>query len=184
MTKTRKFTKKDFDSKEGMLTSVWGPPLWHFLHTISFNYPTNPTKIQKKKYKAFIHNLTYILPCKFCRDNLKKNLKSMPPIEKYLKNRDMFSRWIYDLHEKVNEMLKKKKHNLTYYDVRNRYENFRSRCTKKKHKKIIKTRKRKNKKESGCVTPANGRKKSKCVLTIVPQEKKCDSFQIDKKYSL
>ena len=27
-----------------MLTSVWGPSLWHSLHTISFNYPVKPTK--------------------------------------------------------------------------------------------------------------------------------------------
>ena len=27
-----------------MLTAVWGPPLWHTLHTISFNYPIKPSK--------------------------------------------------------------------------------------------------------------------------------------------
>jgi len=27
-----------YNSDEGMLTKVWGPPLWHVLHTISFNY--------------------------------------------------------------------------------------------------------------------------------------------------
>ena len=26
------FTKSDFESSDGMLTSVWGPPAWHFLH--------------------------------------------------------------------------------------------------------------------------------------------------------
>jgi hypothetical protein len=30
-------------------------------------------------------------------------------------------------------------------------------------------------KEDGCVIPMNGRKK-KCVLTVVPDDKKCDSF--------
>ena len=44
----RKFTTKDFNSDEGMLTSVWGPALWHVLHTVSFNYPVNPTQKQKK----------------------------------------------------------------------------------------------------------------------------------------
>ena len=181
MTKTRKFTKNDFNSKEGMLTSVWGPPLWHFLHTISFNYPTKPTNKQKRKYKEFINNLVYILPCKYCRDNLKKNLKSLPPIDKHLHNRDAFSRWVYNLHERVNTMLKKKS-KLSYYDIRNRYESFRSRCTKKKRSK--KQKRIKGKKEDGCVTPARGRKKTKCVLTIVPQETKCDSFRIGKKRPL
>ena len=39
-----------------------------------------------------------------------------------------------------------------------------------------KTRKR----EKGCVTPMYG-KKSKCVIKIVPQDEKCETFQIDQK---
>ena len=37
------YTKKDYNANDGMITSVWGPALWHFLHTMSFNYPVNPT---------------------------------------------------------------------------------------------------------------------------------------------
>ena len=58
-----------------MMTSIWGPPLWHYLHTLSFNYPINPTLENKKYYKQFILNLQFTLPCKHCRENLKKNLK-------------------------------------------------------------------------------------------------------------
>ena len=54
--KTRKvYDKEDFSSGDGMLTSVWGPSLWHYLHTMSFNYPVNPTGKQKKAYKSFIY---------------------------------------------------------------------------------------------------------------------------------
>ena len=42
------FTKEDFQSKDGMLTYVWGPSMWHSLHTISFNYPINPTLEEKR----------------------------------------------------------------------------------------------------------------------------------------
>ena len=41
--KHRVFKKGDFYSGDGFLTSVWGPAVWHFLHTISFNYPVSPT---------------------------------------------------------------------------------------------------------------------------------------------
>ena len=41
------YTKQEYNSNSGMLTSVWGPSLWHFLHTVSFNYPVNPTKKDK-----------------------------------------------------------------------------------------------------------------------------------------
>ena len=43
------FNTKDYDSPDGMLTSVWGPNLWHVLHTISFNYPKKPTEKQKRE---------------------------------------------------------------------------------------------------------------------------------------
>ena len=55
-----------------MLTSVWGPSMWHYLHTMSFNYPVKPTQ-KKKHYKEFILSLQHVLPCKYCRINLKKN---------------------------------------------------------------------------------------------------------------
>ena len=29
--KKRTYTKKHYQSGDGMVTSVWGPPLWHYL---------------------------------------------------------------------------------------------------------------------------------------------------------
>jgi hypothetical protein len=58
----RVFTKKDYNAGDGMLTSVWGPPMWHYLHTMSFNYPVNPTPEDKKHYRDFVLNLRYVLP--------------------------------------------------------------------------------------------------------------------------
>ena len=168
------FTEVHFNSGEGMLTSVWGPSMWHSLHTISFNYPINPSKEQKKHYLEFFKSLRYILPCKYCRINYVKNVKAVPLNMKVMKNRHTLSRWLYDLHEEVNKCLGKKS-NLTYEDVRNRYEIFRARCLEDKGKK-----KKKSKKEKGCVKPLYG-KKSKCVIHIVPKTKKCKTFNIDKK---
>ena len=73
MNKTRRnkkiFTDKNYNSNDGFLTTVWGPPIWHFLHTISFNYPVNPPDDVKKNYSDFILNLENILPCGKCRKN-------------------------------------------------------------------------------------------------------------------
>lgn len=172
------YNKKDYNSEQGMLTSVWGPSLWHFLHVMSFNYPVKPTKNQKKHYKEFIYNLQYILPCKYCRINLSNNFKKFPLKNEIFENRHSFSRYIYNLHEVVNKLLNKNS-NLSYCQVRDRYENFRSRCTiQDKDKNIFNYKKLK--KEKGCTTPLYG-KKSKCVINIVPQEKKCKTLKIDKK---
>ena len=179
--KTRKkiYSKKDFKSKDGMLTSVWGPSLWHYLHTMSFNYPVNPTNVQKKYYKQFIMSLKYVLPCKYCRMNLRKNLKAVPMTDTVLKNRDNFSKWMYDLHEHINTMLKKKS-GLSYEDVRELYEHFRARCSETSVDKIVEELKKiKNKKEKGCETPLYGHK-AKCVIKIVPKENKEETFQMDK----
>jgi len=179
-TKKRVFKKKDYNAPDGFLTSIWGPAFWHTLHTMSFNYPTNPTQKDKKHYRNYMLNLVNVLPCKYCRINLEKNYKEFPLTMNCMKNRNNFSRYVYNLHEKVNKLLGKKS-GLTYCDVRERYEHFRARCTEDKPKlfKFSKTRKIK-KKEKGCTEPLYG-KKAKCVIKIVPTEKKCKTFQIDDK---
>jgi hypothetical protein len=180
--KTKKYTykKSDYSSGDGMLTTVWGPAMWHYLHTMSFNYPVEPTPENKKHYRDFVLNLRNVLPCKYCRMNLANNMKKKPLMMCHMKNRETFSRYIYELHETVNRMLNKKS-NLTYCDVRERYEHFRSRCTDEKPKVFTfkKTTTRK-KKEKGCTEPLYG-KKAKCVINIVPQEDKTATFQMDKK---
>lgn len=182
-----KFNKNDFNSNDGMLTSVWGPSMWHSLHTISFNYPINPDNKTKKQYLNFFMSLQHILPCRYCRENFKKNIKSVPLNKTTMKNRDTLSKWLYNLHEEINRLLNKKS-NLTYDDVRSRYELFRSRCLatknsksniKNKSKTKAKTKKGRKVKELGCVKPLYGIK-SKCIINIVPKNKKCKTFNIDK----
>jgi hypothetical protein len=179
-----------------MLTTVWGPSMWHYLHTMSFNYPIRPTEADKKHYRDFILNLENVLPCGKCRKNLKKNFKKLPLEMKDMESRETFSRYIYNLHEVINKMLRKKS-GLTYEDVRERYEHFRARCVKplKSLKKCSRPKENKSKKtvkhvrfskklkmigEKGCTEPLYG-EKSKCVLKIVPHDKKCESFEMDEK---
>jgi hypothetical protein len=174
MSKKYIFSDSDYNSGEGMMTAVWGPALWHVLHTISFNYPINPTEDQKKHYFNFYNNLQNILPCRYCRENLAKNLVKLPLVMDVFKSRDSLSYYVYQLHETVNTMLDKKS-GLSYEDVRDRYEHFRSRCltNPKKIKKKLNV-------ESGCTEPLYGIK-SKCILNIVPRDDRLTSFKMDPK---
>lgn len=172
------FSDNDYNSGDGMLTSVWGPPLWHVLHTLSFNYPVKPTTEQKEYYYNFFINLKNILPCKYCRDNYTANLKKNPLKKSSLKNRETFSKWLYNMHELVNTNLGKKS-GLTYEEVRDRYEHFRARCLTDPKEKQHKNPKI----EKGCTEPLYG-VKSKCTLNIVPKDTKIDTFKIDKKCTL
>lgn len=178
MSKKYVFNETDYHSADGMMTSVWGPPLWHILHTISFNYPIKPTKQQKVDYYNFYSNLKNILPCKYCRDNLTQNLKNLPLTMDVFKNRDSLSKYVYELHELVNTMLNKKS-GLSWEDVRDRYEHFRSRCLEDPKKKPKNT----DEKEKGCTEPLYG-VKSKCVLNIIPRDDRISSFKMDPKCTL
>lgn len=155
---------ESFNSKNGMLTKVWGPPLWHFLHTVSFNYPVDPTLEDKQHYMEFILQLQHVLPCGKCRENLKKNFEKLPIGMSDMQSRHTFSVYIYNLHETVNTMLGKSS-GLTYEIVRNRYEGFRANCliSEKKKKKIPPP------KEQGCVKSLY-HVKSRCIMNIVPDD--------------
>lgn len=173
--KEKIFSSEDYKSSNGMLTSVWGPPMWHSLHTISFNYPVNPTRQDKENYLRFFKSIESVLPCRYCRENYKKNIKKVRLNQAVMKNRYTLSLWLFKLHEEINKNLGKKS-GLTYAQVRDRYEAFRSRCIKSKTIK-------KSKKEKGCIAPVYG-VKSKCVLNIVPRTKKCKTLKISKECQL
>lgn len=170
--KTKTFSKNDFDSDSGMMTSVWGPSMWHCLHTMSFNYPINPDKKTREQYYNYILALNHVLPCRYCRENYKNNLKKVKFSRRVFRNRNTFSKFIYNLHEEVNNMLGKQS-NLSYDEVRTRYEHFRSRCLKD-------DKPPKNSMENGCINAFYG-KKSKCILQIVPKESKKKTFHMSPK---
>ena len=173
------FTFEDYNSPDGMMTAIWGPPMWHMLHTISFNYPIKPSKEDKQNYYDFYMNIKHILPCRYCRDNIKNNLKLLPLNKKVFKSRDTLSKWVYDLHEIINKMLDKKS-NLTYDMVRDRYEHFRSRCLldNEMGKDTSKELGKETGKELGCTKSLYGIK-GKCVINIVPKSIKSNSFVMD-----
>jgi hypothetical protein len=123
--------------------------------------------------------------------NLTNNLATHPIKICHMESRDTFSRFVYELHEIVNKLLGKKS-GLSYCDVRERYEHFRSRCTQDapkvfNFKDFYKThgtnnkkgsRRKKGEPEKGCTEPLYG-KKAKCVISIVPQEVNVPTFSVD-----
>lgn len=172
------FTTDDYNSGDGMITYIWGPAMWLFLHTTSFNYPVNPSESDKKYYYKFFKNLQNILPCRYCRENYADNIKKIHKLNYgVMKNRETLSKWVYELHEIINERLGKKS-GLTYEEVRDRYEHFRSRCLidPEKEKKILKE----TDKEKGCTESLYGLK-SKCVINIIPRNNRSNSFKMDPK---
>ena len=165
---TRRRTTKRSESGNGMMTSVWGPSTWHLLHTISFNYPVEPSRGDRERYRSFMLALQHVLPCGKCRDNLVRNFGQLPLTKAHLASRESFSRYVYELHELVNQMLHKRS-GLTYGDVCKRYEQFRAQCGGAGEGA--------QEGEGGCTEPRRAhQKKRKCVLRVVQESHKMKHF--------
>ena len=88
-----------------MNTAFWGSSGWTFLHTLTFIYPKNPSYPDKVKMENFMNSISYILPCKYCRDSFLKYTISLP-IHNFLDDRDKLIEWLYKIHNKVNKKLR------------------------------------------------------------------------------
>jgi hypothetical protein len=145
----------------GMQTRVWGPAGWLFLHSIAQNYPWEPTRSQKKSYLTFFKETGNVLPCRYCRESYQKFIKEPSTLLdlRILRNRRTLATWLYKVHNKVNKKLGIK-NNPTLNEVFEKYESFRSKCTKSKP--VVQT---------GCITPADGNRKLGCKIVIKPLPK-------------
>ncbi len=106
--------------ENGLFPDTWGPHAWEFLHSVAHAYPINPTLKNKNMYKQFYTSLQYVLPCAGC----KKSYKNFNIDESALKNRDTLTKWVYDLHEKVNHKLGKT-YNVSYDEICDKYNSYR-----------------------------------------------------------
>jgi hypothetical protein len=117
-------------------STIWGPHFWFMLHTISLIYPKHPNAVIKKKYYDFIQNIPSFLPDKTSSNNFK-DLLDLYPITPYLDSRESIIKWMHFIHNKVNELLKKKKISIDEFYV-NYYEQYKPRETKLLEYKKIK----------------------------------------------
>ena len=90
-----------------MNQNIWGPHLWFSLHTISFNYPLNPTQEERNNFKNFFLNLQEVIPCSICKKNYIRHLKEHP-IDNFLNNKKSLVYWVIDMHNMVNGEIGKK----------------------------------------------------------------------------
>ena len=100
---------------------IWGPQMWMVLHYLTFVY--EPSK-DKQKYKRFFqHHVVNLIPCKPCRQNYCRHIKTFPI---KLDSKESLSRWLVKIHNLINKRLEKK--TVSYDVVVNKYK----RITKKK----------------------------------------------------
>lgn len=86
--------------------TIWGPHFWFFLHTIAMTYPNHPNEVNKKKYYDLIQNFYLFIPVEKTSSDFKRLIDDYP-ITPYLDNRESFVRWIWFIHNKINQKLEK-----------------------------------------------------------------------------
>lgn len=89
-----------------MDTRFWGPDGWKLLHSIAEKYPLHPTENDKDVYYTFFDTLQYILPCIYCRNSFSQYMKELD-IRDFLSSKKKLCFWLYLIHNKVNDKLKK-----------------------------------------------------------------------------
>lgn len=169
---------KDFGSRNGFQTKVWGPCAWFFLHMVTLNF----SRDRKKGYMCFFKSLSDVLPCGSCRTNYKKIISASNPNPKLRLTREVFNsrtsaaRWLFrvhvqvqsDIYEKTNNPKDKPKYRDTKQDFTRamlEYEKYRASCGKNSH---------------GCVTPKKGYVRQRSVITVHPQETRCTGRRSDR----
>lgn len=85
---------------------IWGPKYWFFLDTIANLYPDYPNETIKRKYYDLIMNFPTFIPNQKMGNRFSEMLDEFP-IQPYLKSKDSLLKWMYFMHNKYNNMLKK-----------------------------------------------------------------------------
>jgi len=140
----------------GMMTKVWGPGCWLFLHCMVAGYPDKIDKKNKKHVARrkhtiqFLKQLPHVLPCKYCRESFIKFSKELP-VEKYANSNKDLCLWLYKMHCKVNKKLGIKTQP-TFKQVCAKYSKYKALCSKEK---------------KGCLANAKSQSK-KCKVIIEP----------------
>ena len=142
----------------GMMTKVWGPGCWVFLHCLVHGYPdkidpNNKEDVSRKKHtKIFLENFPYILPCKYCRKSCIKFVEELPSLEKALDSKKELCKWMYKLHNKVNIKLGISDFP-SFKDVCSQYDSYKAKCSMDK---------------KGCIDAPKGYRTKRCKLDIEP----------------
>jgi FAD-linked sulfhydryl oxidase len=82
----------------------WGPNAWKFLHTLTFQYPINPSLKEQRDAENLFSSFSTLLPCEQCRQHYDELLQLYPP---QAQSRLSLATWLVDIHNRVNAKLGK-----------------------------------------------------------------------------
>jgi hypothetical protein len=86
-----------------MDTRFWGPSGWKLIHLVA---AAPVTKQRAPAILEWFQLLEYVLPCKYCRASFHDYIRLQPLTETIVGDPTTFSRWAYDIHNRVNAKLR------------------------------------------------------------------------------
>jgi hypothetical protein len=86
-----------------MDTRFWGPSGWRLFHLVAADELAPPRQRDVAKWFELIE---YVLPCKYCRASFHEYARLQPLTPSIIADRTQFSRWMYDIHNRVNGKLR------------------------------------------------------------------------------
>lgn len=114
----------------GLLTAMWGPAAWTFLHAITFSYPQTPGEADKVRFQTFWNTLQGLLPCPNCRTHFGQHTATggiMQLTAKDLSSRAALVNYVYRFHQGVSATLGKT-FALPFETMVQRFETCRALC--------------------------------------------------------
>lgn len=99
-----------------MKRNSWGSRKWYEIHTKTFNYPVNPSDIEKQEMITYILNLYKTIGCGSCkRDTREYITKYELQMTEICSSKENVFKFFVDFHNVINEKLHKPK--LTYFQA-------------------------------------------------------------------
>ncbi|CCE63585.1 hypothetical protein TPHA_0F00990 [Tetrapisispora phaffii CBS 4417] len=92
-----------------------GKSTWNFLHSMTAQYPKEPSPVQKTEMSNFLHLFSRVYPCNWCAKDFEKYLKENAP---KVNSREELGRWMCEAHNSVNVKLRKEKFNCDFWEKR------------------------------------------------------------------
>lgn len=124
--------KMSSSKKNGFSTKHWGKQTWRLIHLVCLNLPEEGVdRLRRQQHVDFFVSLSNVLPCRACRMEFKKMLRSnvLGINQARFKNRETAFRWSVKIHATVNKRLKKRyTNNITHW--RRHYERMRTKSKK------------------------------------------------------
>lgn len=91
-----------------MNTIKWGGHGWNTAHKLVDSLPDKLSQEEQDWVELFFITMSFVLPCKYCRQSFAIFLKQNP-ISPHLSTREQMRKWLYIMHNLVNNKLRKQK---------------------------------------------------------------------------